>query len=678
MSTTSFSFVEWKEQFVSQEKGSRVVHYLLKDCSGEFVLAVVGTERSLRHMVYVVYEDFLNVYGIENTVQANLKWKSRREVVDWLTSMLCKQQLQDLSKGDPTQFERASNAPFNLWSHEQLHCEDRVVDYAKGLKQPGSDIIWLGAAWACGKQLKHYPAFSRNGTRIAIQSFVFVMAKEGSQYVAYLEDMYEDKKHQKKVKVRWFHRCQEVKRMISVRNAHPNEVFITPHTQVISAECVDGPAVVLNREHFQKCMSAFQCDLPAKVQFCIRQLRNSKIKPFDLSKMRGYFDQPILSCLEADSFLTNSSMCCGLTEKDMNALGMDENAMVGVKRSRYFIERQSSLTGYSGPGNHCKKIFCQMLCQSAKCNPSRGKVPSSKDVEWNDCYGQYFKVDEKIELLSQDSGLRGCWFRCTILEVSRKQIKVRYDDVDDLDGCGNLEEWVSAFRLASPDQLQMRCPQRLTIRPCPPATNPAEVPYEIGIPVDAWWSDGWWEGVIAETNEGAADHVQVYIPGENLFVNVVKAHLRLSRDWAEGQWIDIKKNPEILLSRSNITPESKVSVASSLIKDDKPDEFSTANFEDSPEVKAEGIENKEHDMIVSPAEDDTLENGDQILIDNNRENGDCAIGSDNDNDVEGNDNNDYDGDDGNNDNCSEQRLFVQDFDDKESKKEAVASIASAE
>lgn len=84
-------FVEWKEQFVSQERGNRVVHYFLKDSAGESILAVVGTERSVRHMFYVVADEFLQAYGKESSVHAGFKWRSRREVVDWLTSMLSKQ-----------------------------------------------------------------------------------------------------------------------------------------------------------------------------------------------------------------------------------------------------------------------------------------------------------------------------------------------------------------------------------------------------------------------------------------------------------------------------------------------------------------------------------------------------------------------------------------------------------
>lgn len=63
-------FVEWKEHFVSQERGNRVVHYFLKDFSAESILAVVGTERSVRHMFYLVSDDFVRFYGSDNSIHS--------------------------------------------------------------------------------------------------------------------------------------------------------------------------------------------------------------------------------------------------------------------------------------------------------------------------------------------------------------------------------------------------------------------------------------------------------------------------------------------------------------------------------------------------------------------------------------------------------------------------------
>ncbi|KAF6150296.1 hypothetical protein GIB67_033995, partial [Kingdonia uniflora] len=179
--------------------------------------------------------------------------------------------------------------------------------------------------------------------------------------------------------------------------------------------------------------------------FVARNLEATKLsKPFDVSKLRGYFEQTILSCLE-EEFKFNV-----------------EGTMHGAKTSR-------------------------------NCN-------------------SYFKANENVEILCQDSGIRGCWFRCTVLVVSRKQLKVQYADLMDEDGYGNLEEWVPAFRPAALDNLGMRSPRRLTIRPCPSSEDSTNLSIDIGAAVDVWWNDGWWEGVVTEIDNCGNDSLHIYFP----------------------------------------------------------------------------------------------------------------------------------------------------------------------
>lgn len=258
------------------------------------------------------------------------------------------------------------------------------------------------------------------------------MAKGENHYLAYLEDMYEDKRGQKKVKVRWFHHNQEVKGVVPLRNPHPKEVFITPYAQVISAECVDGSATVLTREHYDRCSSVFPHALLAKVHLCHRQFRSNRVKPFDLSKLRGYFDQPILSCLDP-SFLPNPEFVSNsLIGEGDKKLGPSENVKLGTKRTRSVADH-SRVRNYAGDHH----MMTYRPYKNLKCDFSVGRLFSHKHVgHW---FMPVFKVEEKIELLCQDSGIRGCWFRCTVLQVSRKQIKVQYDDLRDEDGSGNLE-----------------------------------------------------------------------------------------------------------------------------------------------------------------------------------------------------------------------------------------------
>lgn len=268
------------------------------------------------------------------------------------------------------------------------------------------------------------------------------MAKEEDHYLAYLEDMYEDRKGQKKVRVRWFHHNQEVKGVIPIRNPHPKEVFITPYAQVISAECVDGPAIVLTPEHYEKCLAAFPHAFLSRVHLCFRQFRSHRVKPFDLSKLRGYFDQAILSCLDLNPPQKSYSDCYGPTAEDDEELSPGHNVKQGAKRTRSCRGRQRFVNERSCgriPRQGCQMMMYESPHTNLKYDLSSQRLLSQKHVEPHPWPTPLFKVDEKIELLCQDSGIRGCWFRCTILRICRKQLKVRYVDVQDEDGCGYLE-----------------------------------------------------------------------------------------------------------------------------------------------------------------------------------------------------------------------------------------------
>ncbi|XP_050288286.1 uncharacterized protein LOC126726910 isoform X3 [Quercus robur] len=430
------------------------------------------------------------------------------------------------------------------------------------LKVQNSDIVWSGVAWICAKQLKHYPAFDRNGTTIAVHSFVFIMGEEG-QYLGYLEDIYEDKKGLKKVKVRWFLHNKEVEDLIPQLNPHPREVFITPHVQVISAECIDGPATVLTPKHYEKFVSAVAPTSPG-IHMCFRQFRNNKIKPFTLPKLCGYSNQAILSSLDCSLVPKQKLKRHKLHVEDEEEFAHDDSVRVGSKRNRSHKEHQGPVTGSSGVRNSLPRN------QLTKCEPNYPKLKlrfsrkmmGIKIVEPQVQCPVSFKVDEKIELLCQDSGIRGCWFRCKILQASEKRLKVHYNDVQDADESGNLEEWVLASRVAAPDKLGMRCSGRLTIRPRPPEDF-TDCTLEVGAAVDAWWSDGWWEGVITGFDTSGNDAVHVYFPGEDKFLKLKRTNLRTSRDWVGNRWVDIKPKPDILSYLSeNVSPSLKLSMCS--------------------------------------------------------------------------------------------------------------------
>ncbi|EPS61451.1 hypothetical protein M569_13343, partial [Genlisea aurea] len=534
-------FVEWKEQFVSKERGNRVVHYFLKDNSGESVLAIVGTERSVRHMFYVVADEFLNSFGARSSITSGFRWRSRREVVNWLTSTLSKQHRSaDYSC-------KALHLLFIVFSPSKssfLSSADKegLGRSSKNSKSHHLGIAWSGSAWTCGKQLKHYLAFHRNGTSIAVQSFVFVMAEKENRYIAYLEDMYEDRKCQKKVKVRWFHYYKEVKGVVALRDPHLKEVFITPYVQVISAECVDGPAIVLSREHYRKCHSVFPHKLLTGVHFCFRQFKSNRVRPFKLSRLCGYFDQPIFSCFSADFFEEEEEE----EEEDEGEEGFSSGED-GILR---------------GKG------------RAAACFPCRGGDLQSFPS---------FAVEDKVEFLCQDSGIRGCWFRCTVLEVASRKMKVRYDDIKVEDSDAHLQEWIPTFREAKPDRLKLRRIGRPTLRPACPCRETILRDLDVGVSVDVWWSDGWWEGVVSSKSEAEVQIYRIYLPGESMYLNAELTNIRISRDWVGDRWVDIEPDPDFMRWKQQ-TENTKLSTLLSIVEMDSMKSSSPVSPPSSPKT----------------------------------------------------------------------------------------------
>lgn len=95
------AYVLWQEVVVSNDKGRRVVHYYLKGAGGGADLAVVGREKSVRHMSYTVPNQFARSLMSRPHLMPSLpsssspqppglsfKLRSRREVVDWLSSLV--------------------------------------------------------------------------------------------------------------------------------------------------------------------------------------------------------------------------------------------------------------------------------------------------------------------------------------------------------------------------------------------------------------------------------------------------------------------------------------------------------------------------------------------------------------------------------------------------------------
>lgn len=75
-----------------------------------------------------------------------------------------------------------------------------------------------------------------------------------------------------------------------------------------------------------------------------------------------------------------------------------------------------------------------------------------------------------------------------------------------------MKECVPASREAGPDSMGVRRAGRLRVRPWPDWDSSA-VKFEVGAAVDAWWCDGWWEGIVIGCDTSTQTKLQIYFPG---------------------------------------------------------------------------------------------------------------------------------------------------------------------
>ena len=286
---------------------------------------------------------------------------------------------------------------------------------------------------------------------LQVHSFVYVLT-EAESHPAYVEDMYEDSKMKKKLRVRWFHKANEVACKIPPPAPHARELFYTTFSQVVSVECVDGLATVLSPEHFELCTNVLDVEAAMHVHVCSRQFdSNEGIKSFSIQEVKGYWQQQVLSHIGVKARV---GLMCSLlhTEPGSEDLEMDEEETELGNVIRRGPRTARSTRRRVGFGSHMRDGDSGNI--SAWVTPSVDKACSTSDggVGADEVANPVehrldFKVGDEIEILSQDSGLRGCWFKATITRRVSKRLKVRYDKLQNEDGQGNLEVKLLLLRI---------------------------------------------------------------------------------------------------------------------------------------------------------------------------------------------------------------------------------------
>ncbi|KDP29393.1 hypothetical protein JCGZ_18314 [Jatropha curcas] len=554
----SLGYVSWEEVNVSSDKGRREVHYYLKRMDGGLDLAVIGKERSLRHMSYH--------YAVRNrsillSMGPSLKLKSRREVLDWLNSIVSDSHLLESSN-------RLGSLDASAAS--ELDIKNIKDTQLQKLGHHTNAFLWLGSPWTCRKRRKHYQSFCRNGVKISVHDFVYVLAEEDKRLVAYLEDMYEDSKGNKMVVVRWFHKIDEVGITLP-HNYNDREIFSSLCLQDLSIECIDGKATVLSPQHFQKFRDeAMHTMLDPFV--CYKQFESEDIKPFDITQVKGYWKQEILRQMYMVSPLKDqtNSHCSGDSPK-VEANSNDDSGIRPRKRLRRL--KDNDICSGSKESMGTLSVDMNILPNSGfDCRSGIGtsNLPGGESTALL-CTteakqsSQCLNVGSEVEVLSQDSGIRGCWFRALIIKMHKDKVKVRYQDVKDADDeANNLEEWILATRVAVSDQLGIRINGRTVVRPAP-KLNKGRVSwgFNVGTAVDVWWHDAWQEGIVV--HKASEDRFHVYFPGEMQESIFGHANLRHSQEWLGNRWMHIKERPDIVNSIASLKQVVK-SVENKLVR----------------------------------------------------------------------------------------------------------------
>lgn len=276
---------------------------------------------------------------------------------------------------------------------------------------------------------------------LQINSFVYVMSEGGERHIAYIEDLYEDKKCQKKVRVCWFHKTDELIGSVPPPVPNSREIFMTPFPQVLSVECLDGGATVLTPEHYEKCLLTHS-DFAAQVHLCYRQFDNDGIKPFDLSSVKGYWNQQALTLIGVTCTRDLSQSCDLATDNADSNEEMERHLVTIIKRGpRGARSSRRRIARFEAP----RKEGSLTPVHDASCDiadvatESEIELPSASEGEIAHLSCFTFNPGDKVEILCEDSGMRGCWFRCVILKKDGHIVKVKYEDLESGDDCGKLQ-----------------------------------------------------------------------------------------------------------------------------------------------------------------------------------------------------------------------------------------------
>ncbi|XP_019080636.1 protein AGENET DOMAIN (AGD)-CONTAINING P1 isoform X1 [Vitis vinifera] len=178
-------------------------------------------------------------------------------------------------------------------------------------------------------------------------------------------------------------------------------------------------------------------------------------------------------------------------------------------------------------------------------------VPRQKPLTPNSPM-DYFKKGAEIEISSDEDGFRGAWFAGTVVKPPAKKknktlVVVEYKTImADESGANPLRETM--------DVLQLR----------PPPPRERSRTFQISEEVDAYYNDGWWEGVITEAHENSRFAVFFRTSREQLEFS--ENDLRLHREWINGNWVPPLEEEKVKTEEKSAVDVSSVFSEGTLVE----------------------------------------------------------------------------------------------------------------
>ncbi|XVE89539.1 hypothetical protein DITRI_Ditri20bG0004200 [Diplodiscus trichospermus] len=170
-----------------------------------------------------------------------------------------------------------------------------------------------------------------------------------------------------------------------------------------------------------------------------------------------------------------------------------------------------------------------------KRKPTTSPTPATEDPP-------HLQPGSQVEISSNDPGFRGSWFTGFILKRASlrnpNRFIVQYTHLfQDEAGTKPLKETINAVDL----------------RPLAPRERARK--FKFGEEVDAFYNDGWWEGVITKELENGNFHVYFKRSKEQLEFG--EDQLRLHREWVNGSWTPPLEDDEQVEEKVQIEKEVK-------------------------------------------------------------------------------------------------------------------------